>query len=611
MILNGFLTNAKHILSSRIQYKIFIISCIAIVIPIMLFGLISYNLSAANVKDDFIKTNLNTNTAISKNIDEHYYSLQRQVFSLFTLHDDIGILLDTEAKLYTDEYFDAINRLNNYYNFHLSSNNIFGISLIDMNGDVKYTNNLDGKTTNLNSVAEQAWFIETLDSNGRTVFREPHINEFLFYATGENPTTVVSISQMIYDVNYGEPLGVVLIDQDMDNFFGYTSNAYYSDNHSLAVYNNTEKMVYANKYLSEAMVDAYNSVHRNSQDELVQTVEADGEDVLFISNPASQFGFRIISSMPISDLRNQSAFLKNNTIITLGILLLIILIVSTIISRYLTGQVHNINHTFDEISHGNLDVRVPVRGNDEIAEIASGFNSTLQNIQKLISEKYTANLLRKKAELDSLYSQINPHFLYNTLGFIKVVSDSNDSQTASSMIQSLSDLLRYSLSKGTYIVSLSDELQHIKNYLKIMQQRFPDLYEIMYEIDDSALIQPIPWMTLQPIVENAVKHGLSDKRYEAVIRITAKTTAESMTLYIYDNGSGIECAKLSELNQSLIENNNEDDSESIGIINVNRRIRMHFGDQFGISLTSKQGSYTVTKIILPLRNGDHDEHTVG
>lgn len=602
----------KRKLTSRIQYKLFLITSFAVLIPVMLFGLISYNLSADKVKDDFIKTNLNTNAAIAQNIDEHYNGLQQQVFSLFTLHSDMEILLGSDSTLYTDAFFDAINQLNSYYNFHLSANNIFGLSLIDMDGKVKYTVNLDGKNTNLTSVSKEKWFLETIALDGRTLFREPHISEFLFYKTGEKPTEIVSIAQVIYDINYGSPLGLVLIDQAMDNFFGYTANTYLSPNHSLAVFSNTGMLVYTNTELTDAMTTAYHTIYTNDGKESVRTLEVESEDVLFISNPISQFGFRIISSMPVSDLKAQSSFLKDNTFLALGMLTLIILIASTVVSRVITNRIHNINHIFNEISIGNFDVEVPLSGEDEISEIADAFNHTIKNIQTLITDKYTANLLKQQAELDSLHSQINPHFLYNTLGSIRIVSDNGDNETASVMIQHLSDLLRYTLSKGSYIVRFEDELQHIKNYMAIMQERFSQQYTITYEIDDDAMTQSIPWMTLQPLVENAINHGLSGKKEDGLIRITAKTTYDATILYIYDNGTGIDTWELGELNKALKNNasSSSGENQSIGIYNVNGRIRMHFGDDYGLSLTSVYGEYTIAKITLPLTKGIPYENTV-
>ena len=167
------------------------------------------------------------------------------------------------------------------------------------------------------------------------------------------------------------------------------------------------------------------------------------------------------------------------------------------------------------------------------------------NIRILIEQKYEMGILRKQAELESLQSQINPHFLYNTLTSIKAVINRKDSNKALNIVQNLSDIFRYNLNRGKYIVKFSEELEHVKKYLFIQECRFMDKFEVFFDIDEEVLNFDIVRLTLQPIVENALYHGIEAKRGKGEIRIAAKIFNDKYYIYISDNGIGIPAEELS------------------------------------------------------------------
>jgi len=216
-------------------------------------------------------------------------------------------------------------------------------------------------------------------------------------------------------------------------------------------------------------------------------------------------------------------------------------------------------------------------------------------------------LFRRQSELESLQSKINPHFLYNTLSSIKAVIQNENAEMARQMVQDLSDLFRYSLNKGRFIVSLDEELDHVNKYLTLQKLRFGDTFRVMFEVDADLLSMNILRLTVQPLVENAILHGLEDKIGERLIQIYAKSYANEIWIYVEDNGKGMESRKVDEMNAMLGENPgtmlNSTTRDLVGIYNVNSRIKLYYGNEYGISISSAPDEGTVVKVVLPLNRG--------
>lgn len=204
----------------------------------------------------------------------------------------------------------------------------------------------------------------------------------------------------------------------------------------------------------------------------------------------------------------------------------------------------------------------------------------------------------RKAEFELLQAQINPHFLYNTLDAIVWSAESGNQKQVVSMVGSLSEFFRASLNKGKEIVSIREELQHVKSYLEIQQIRYQDI--LTYEINVAKDIYnySIPKITIQPIVENALYHGIKNRRGGGKITITGVETADGITINVRDNGAGMDETRLKEVRESLLQDST-DKSVIYGLYNVNERIRLNFGDEYGLSIDSNLNSGTDVTIHLP------------
>ena len=250
------------------------------------------------------------------------------------------------------------------------------------------------------------------------------------------------------------------------------------------------------------------------------------------------------------------------------------------------------------ISKGDLDARADVDSRDEIAVLADRFNDMAGNIQTLVVKVREDEQKMRKADLRLLQEQINPHFLYNTLDNIVWLIEGNEPDEAVEMVVTLSEFFRLVLSKGKEFITIRQEEQHIRSYLQIQEKRYHDILDYHIYIDPEIYEYQIPKLTLQPLVENALYHGIKYKRSRGMIEITGTKEGENLYLTVADDGVGMDEDELKKLGKEISRPCKETES-GFGLANVNERIRMYFGAEFGMKIWSEKGSGTRITIEIP------------
>ena len=269
-------------------------------------------------------------------------------------------------------------------------------------------------------------------------------------------------------------------------------------------------------------------------------------------------------------------------------------------SRSFRNKVDKVRQGARSIGEGKLNYRIFLsengRGRDELDEIADSVNQMGEQIHTLIEESYKKELDRKISELNLLQEQINPHFLYNALSSISVLAMGNGDKVASRAILYLSDFYRITLSKGKQDITIREELNLLESYLKIQRMRFDDSIEVEYELDESLLDVHVVKLTLQPIVENAIHHGRDDDSEVFHILIRLFEEQEKTVFEVIDDGCGMDPEKLMDLQNSM--NHTEG---GYGLRNVNIRIKLQYGPQYGVYIESERGFGTKIRIEFPGR----------
>lgn len=280
-----------------------------------------------------------------------------------------------------------------------------------------------------------------------------------------------------------------------------------------------------------------------------------------------------------------------------GILLLLILL-SYSIPLSITRPITKLGEVTDQVAKGNLSVRSDVETGAEVGMLSDSLNTMIDKINELLEQVKKEQVRLRKAEFELLQSQINPHFLYNTLDAIVWLAEAGEQKRVVSMVGSLSDFFRTSLNQGKDIIPIREELQHVRSYLEIQQVRYQDILQYEICVPEELDIYLIPKITIQPLVENALYHGIKNKRGAGKIVICGQKNEDSFIIQIKDNGIGISRERLEEV-QNGIEQKSLAENAIYGLYNVNERIRLNFGEKYGISIESVYGEGTVVNILLP------------
>lgn len=284
-------------------------------------------------------------------------------------------------------------------------------------------------------------------------------------------------------------------------------------------------------------------------------------------------------------------------------LLVFVLVVLTVIVTYLitSGILRPVKMLYDvtqRVSEGDLSARADIHSKDEIEILANSFNNMADSMQDLIRKTKEDEQKMRRLDLRLLQEQINPHFLYNTLDTIVWLIECNKADEAVNMVVTLSDFFRLVLSRGKEIISLREEERHIRSYLEIQEVRYRDILEYHIQIEAELYDYQILKLSLQPLVENALYHGIKYKRAKGYIHISGEKAGDVLHLTVSDNGIGMEEDELAEL-QKEIERPCRETEKGFGLANVNERIRMYFGADYGMRVTSEKGKGTVVELTIP------------
>jgi two-component system sensor histidine kinase YesM len=323
------------------------------------------------------------------------------------------------------------------------------------------------------------------------------------------------------------------------------------------------------------------------------------ERMLFSINQSEKQHWILVHSIPINYLTEGTDVVKTVAIIIFIILVIITTFISIVVASSVTKPINILGKIMKDVEHGNLHVKIPIHSKDEVGELASSFQSMISRIRKLIKKNYHIELRQKDAELYALQSQINPHFMYNTLETIGAAIEDGESELVVDMVAILGRMLRYSLSNKDKIVPISKEILHIEDYLTLQKFRFEERISFQLLHDKNQEDYMTPKFILQPIVENSIKYGMKSRK-SLVLEIDVIHEADHSILFVIrDNGSGIETERLEELKQLLRKDPIINRDSGFGVTNVHARIVMMYGSEYGITIDSKVEEGTEVKIRIP------------
>ncbi|MEK8128788.1 sensor histidine kinase [Paenibacillus filicis] len=307
------------------------------------------------------------------------------------------------------------------------------------------------------------------------------------------------------------------------------------------------------------------------------------------------FAFSDNTSLKNSLQRLESFFFG---ILAVGILLS--MVTAAIVARMIRRPVYALIRKMSQVRQGDLNVTIPKIRSDEFGELTDTFNTMLGRIRTLLDHVNLSERRKKELEIQVLQSQINPHFLYNTLGSISNVVEAGRYEEVDNLIGALIAILEYGITDFSDRASLSEELRNVRDYLHIQNIRYDSVFELIEEIDPDMLSHPVLRMALQPIVENSIFHGYSGGRFAGAIRMTAVRMEGQLLIEVTDDGVGMSAEKVSALLLPIQENGDEAGRRKrIGLYNIHQRIQLNYGECYGLSVWSEENRGTRVTLRFP------------
>lgn len=315
-------------------------------------------------------------------------------------------------------------------------------------------------------------------------------------------------------------------------------------------------------------------------------------------------GFQIAVSMSKEEMKK-----SQRDLLTVQLFLLAALVGGTVLASgrcfsVLTENFRRLTEGMKRVKEGSLDTQVEAAAMDEVGFLIREFNDVVQKVDHLLTEVESKQILLKEAEIKALQQQINPHFTYNILETIMGLASEGMDEEVITVSKCMSSMLRYN-TRFENTTKLREEIRQVKNYIQVMKIRFENRFEEFYDIDEECLDFEIVKFTLQPLVENAISHGLCETSAGGMIRIRIKRETSSYTMMVYDNGTGITQEKLAELNMRLKKTTERpleyiEQYKSLGLLNVHLRLKVYYGEGYEMEVFSKEGKGTCIFVRVPV-----------
>ncbi|MEX1031648.1 MAG: sensor histidine kinase [Paenibacillaceae bacterium] len=420
------------------------------------------------------------------------------------------------------------------------------------------------------------------------------------YLVMDNNEPVLSIGKKILKLDSGRPFGTLIVnvkESSLSNIFANMNGDFGISKTFFIV--DREGRVVSSLDKSELMEPVRDERLRSlvlSKGSFSLILNTDSGRNLVTSVSYDKMGWRLVNIVPV-DLITED--IRKNSIMTImiGVVCLVFALLGAgMLSKVIVNPLLKLTKAMRRVKEGDLNAVVQIHTSDEIGLLASVFNSMIKRIKELLLQVEADQIKKKEIELALIHSQIKPHFLYNTLDLIYVLNDMNLQREARDTTKALADFYRVALSKGSEIITIGEEIKNARDYLTIQNVRYSDVFDYDIEIDKDILSCEIPKLTLQPILENAIYHGLKLKGSKGHIQITGFKEEKRIVIHIADDGVGIpQDVQIHSLKHYTAEGK----PTSFGLFSVHERIRLYFGQEYGITIKSRDGAGTMITVCIP------------
>jgi len=580
---------------SSLRTRIMLIFIVLITIPLTIQGYITYQDFSSFIKNKTAHYTLQIADQINKHLDTRLTEMQR--LSLMPLYDQqvIGILKNhASAASEAMPNLRELEKMSSYIHGILFNRpEVKTIEIVSNNGVV--FNNTDQAVSRLPpDYRAESWYVRTAAADGASVLlpqHQPH------EGAGEK---VVSVSRLLREPYSNQLLGMIKIDVSLYLFNDILSNLDMELYGKYIVTNRQNELFFEND--AEPLYAEFAAIPNIRLDDAAAARSLlIGDEAYYAFTVVSRNSDLRVSSFVLKDeIMKESVALRNFTI-GIGLLCLIAACVLALFFSYrISRPLMELKRKMFRVQMGHLNESVTADTRDEIGQLNYSFNRMVEEIHRLVNEVYVIGLREKEAELAALLSRINPHFIYNTLESINMLAVRAGNRDVSDMVTALGTLLRHSIDSYDRMLPLDKEMESIQSYVQIQRMRYGSRLNAVFDIEEPLGSVPVPKLLLQPLVENAIYHGIGDG--SGTIWITVTAIGRQLLLIVRDDGAGLNEDKLRVLRESLLVPPSFAGTAEGGmaLVNIAQRIRLLYGAQAELEIDASPGEGTAVTITLPL-----------
>ena len=568
-----------------IQYMLSLSFTIIAVVGFIFIGtslIIRFSTANRNITEDYNK----------KIIDQVNYNLDSYIRNLMQVSNSMYYSVIKNTDLSEKNIDEAMNLL-----YEANREHVVSIAVFNENGELIAATPIS-KLKKTATPQNEDWFINATKQIENLHFSTAHVQN-LFEDIDYKYKWVVSLSRAVELTNNGEiSSGVLLVDMNFSGIeqicknvsLGETGYIYLVDRNGELIYHPRQQLIYSN-LVKENNFKVAEYEDGNYIDEL------DDDKRLITVKTLGYTGWKIIGVTPINET------FANSTQITLFILFVIFLAIillvfaNMFISAKIANPIKALENSVKELENGSQNVDIAIGGSHEIQHLGKTIKSMVKQMHKLMGDIVYEQELKRQRELDALQAQINPHFLYNTLDSIVWMVENERYNEAITMVTSLAGFFRIGLNKGKNIITIKDELKHAENYITIQHMRFKDKFTFKINADENVLNFATIKLIIQPLIENAVYHGMEFMDGDGEIIVNAYKKDNELYIDVIDNGMGIPPEFVDKL--LTHESRSKGKGSGVGLKNVQERIQLYFGKEYGLSILSEPDEGTLIRIHLP------------
>ncbi|TVY07883.1 sensor histidine kinase [Paenibacillus cremeus] len=597
----------------KIQNRLFLSFALLSLLPMLIIGIFSYHISSEAIKTKISTSSIQLMNQVSKNILNELIKLENDsvdiVFSDLVQQTLTGFNTMSEwernvAQLKMQEMlakrFSFFHSVSDVLVFTRSKEKVIAYGDIYFKFNLKsdYLNRLLDESTTNNGVP--VWSIENQNNEERSWNTS--------YRTSNYGEAGILLSRSFKSFE-GLPVGYMImridekyiLDKFKDMNLGTGSDIFIVDGKGTVISSQNSRLKAAEAYPDPKLMDELKLNMENSTYSFNSTISDKRNLIAYTYIPRADW--YVVSTIPFSYLDHESVKISVYIMVLGVVCFLLALLLSYYVSKSISNPLKRLVDSMNNVKLGNLVVQIDDPSSDELGKVTTNFNQMVRELHYLIDEVKMKERLKRFAELKSLQAQINPHFLSNSLNTVRWLANIQKADNISNLITSLIKLLHGCMGKGSELISIREEIEYVKNYLNIMAYRYYDKFKVHFEMEEEMIDCRILRFTLQPIVENCLLHGLEPMEGQGLIIIKGYRNDHELKITITDNGVGINDETLNGLLQQPSSNKTSGLS-GIGIRNVDERIKLYFGEKFGVSIQSVPNLYTTIEITIPAMGGE-------